>query len=88
MGALATLVNPYAWAIAGGIYAFDQISEEMDQVNRGNAKLRQIKSLEMGSPIVDQYGSISTLRQRSLAALQNSHVNGRMALGNEAALLH
>lgn len=43
--------------------------------------------LEMGTPIVDDYGSIATMRQRSIMAIQNSKINGRTALGNEASLL-
>ena len=49
---------------------------------------KSLKKLEMGSPIVDTFGTIATTRQRSLAALQNTHINGRMALGNEGMLMH
>jgi hypothetical protein len=47
-----------------------------------------IKKVEMGAPFVDTFGTAATIRQRSLSALQNSHVNGRMAMGSEAALMH
>jgi len=86
--AAGLLMSPWAWVAGGGLYAMDSMLEVIEDSNRGNAKLRQIEALDMGRPITDQFGTISTLRQRSLSALQNSHVNGRMALGNEAALLH
>jgi hypothetical protein len=87
-GVAASVFNPYAWAIAGGLYAYDQASEFIDDKNRAAARHKQVRSLELGTPVLDQFGTIATLRQRSLSAIQNSHVNGRMALGNEAALLH
>ena len=49
---------------------------------------RNLKKVNMGAPIVDQFGTIATTRQRSLQALQNTHINGRMALGNEGMLTH
>lgn len=48
--------------------------------------MRRKAEVEMGAPIIDQYGTLATMRQRSLAAIQNSKINGRSALGNEAAL--
>ena len=47
---------------------------------------RRHAGLEMGTPMVDNFGTTATMRQRSLAAIQNSKLNGRSALGNEAAL--
>ncbi len=46
--------------------------------------MRRQEQLEMGRPIVDQFGTVATMRQRSLMAIQNSKINGRSALGNEA----
>ena len=86
--AIGTLMNPYAWAVAGGIYAVGKIADNIDRKNRAIAKQKQVRGLELGAPMLDQFGTVATLRQRSLSAIQNSHVNGRMALGNEAALLH
>lgn len=86
--AVGTLINPYAWAIMGGIYATQKVSEAIDRKSRAGVRQKQVRALELGTPMSDQFGTISTLRQRSLSAIQNSHVNGRMALGNEAALLH
>jgi len=89
IGAIAgTLMNPLAWAVAGGIYAAQEISEAIDRKSTAGIRQKQVRALELGTPMNDQFGTIATLRQRSLSAIQNSHVNGRMALGNEAALLH
>ena len=52
------------------------------------AKVRRYRNLEMGGDLIDTFGTISTMRQRSLNAIQNSHVNGRFALGGEGALMH
>ncbi len=48
--------------------------------------MKKYNQLEMGRPIVDQFGALATMRQRSLMAIQNSKINGRSALGNEATL--
>lgn len=62
-----------------GGYAFGKMSASYG---------KGLKSIEMGSPIIDEFGTLATTRQRSLAALNLSHVNGRQALGNEASLMH
>lgn len=49
---------------------------------------RGLNRLEMGVPINDQFGTIATSRQRAVQAIQSSRVNGRSALGNEAALMY
>jgi len=80
----ANILNPYvlgAAAIGGaayGGYKFGVAARKHRQRLRG---------LEMGADIVDTYGTMSTMRQRSLAAIQNTHINGRLSLGNEALLL-
>lgn len=48
---------------------------------------RRHSALELGTPVVDNFGTVATMRQRSLQAIQNSKLSGRSALGNEAALL-
>ena len=45
---------------------------------------KKLAEVEMGRPILDQFGTIATMRQRSVQAIQNSKINGRSALGNEA----
>jgi hypothetical protein len=54
----------------------------------GIAHMKRHRNMEMGSDIIDTFGTMATIRQRSLSAIQNSHVNGRLALGGEAALMH
>ena len=54
----------------------------------GNARVRKQRNMELGSPIIDPFGTASTMRQRSLQALQNSQFNGRSAFSSEAALMH
>lgn len=67
---------------AGGAFAYDQFSKETGRATALNAA-----KLEMGSGYVpDQFGQGATMRRRSMAALQNSRINGVMAMGNEAAL--
>lgn len=44
--------------------------------------------LELGAPVMDQFGTISTMRRRSIQAIQRSHISGRSALGREAFLAH
>jgi hypothetical protein len=41
--------------------------------------------LEMGSPINDQFGTLATMRQRSLMAMQQSKITARGALGMESS---
>jgi len=48
--------------------------------------MKRHSQLEMGRPSVDQFGTLATMRQRSLAAIQNSRINGRSALGNEGQI--
>lgn len=53
-----------------------------------NTYMKKHAELEMSTPIKDDFGMVSTMRQRSLRAIQNSRLNGRSALGNEAALMY
>lgn len=48
---------------------------------------KKFRNLEMGAPVADPFGTVATMRQRSIMAIQNSRINGRGALGNEALLL-
>lgn len=74
-------INPLAIAAIGGYGGYKFVDESRKYNKR-------LKKLEMGAPIVDMFGTIATTRQRSLQALQNTHINGRMALGNEGMLIH
>ena len=87
-GIVGALFSPLALMMGAGIYGYGQLEEYSRKNDQAIARNKQIGSLELGAPIQDPFGTISTLRQRSLQAIQNTHVNGRMAFGNEAALLH
>lgn len=54
----------------------------------GNRYMKSRTRTEMSDPYVDKFGTIATMRQRSLQAMRDSHLNMRSALGNEATLLH
>lgn len=47
---------------------------------------RKNANLEMGAPVNDPHGNLATMRQRSLAAMQNSRLSGMNALGYEAQI--
>lgn len=68
--------------VAGGLYGGYRLGEA------GIARMRKFRNLEVGSDIVDTFGTMATIRQRSLSAIQNTHINGRLAMGGEAALMH
>jgi len=66
-------------AAAYGTYKFGQMA---GRYGKG------MEQIEMGRPVIDNYGTIATIRQRSLQAIQNTHLNARSSIGNEAFLLH
>ncbi|RKZ06471.1 hypothetical protein DRQ25_13835 [Candidatus Fermentibacteria bacterium] len=80
----SVLTNPVMIAAAGavaagaGYYAVGQASRK---------HRKRVRSLEMGGDLVDRFGTMTTMRQRSLSAIQRTHMNSRLALGNEALLL-
>lgn len=85
-GALAkgAMLNPVVLggaAVAGLGYAGYKFGEHAQRHSRS------LRNVEMGGDVVDKFGTMASIRQRSLSALNNSHVNGRMALGNEAILM-
>jgi hypothetical protein len=84
-GAAAAVMGVGAIAAAGavGTYALGEA---------GRAHAKGLRQLEMGQQdqmqnAVHSAGA-ATMRQRSLTALNNTHLNGRMALGNEGFLMH
>ena len=87
-GAAGLLFHPATLLIGAGVYGYGELQEYIQKNDSAIARNKQVRGLELGAPIQDPFGTISTLRQRSLQAIQNTHVNGRMAFGNEAALLH
>lgn len=54
----------------------------------GNKRYKNSSRLEMGAPVIDQFGTAATMRGRSIQAIQSSATNGRYAFGNEASLMH
>ena len=49
---------------------------------------KRFRNLEMGAPVADPFGTVATMRQRSIMAIQNSRINGRNAIGSEALLMY
>jgi hypothetical protein len=49
---------------------------------------RDIRKASFGNAASDTYGTIATMRQASVNAIQSSRINGRSALGQEANLMH
>jgi transposase len=50
----------------------------------GKQNYRQNRQINFGSPVQDNFGTIATMRQRSLQSLGR----GRESLGNEARYFH
>jgi hypothetical protein len=80
----SVLTNPVVLA-AAGITAAGVGYYKLGEASRKHRK--RLRNVEMGSDLVDRFGTLTTMRQRSLAAIQRTHVSGRLALGNEALLL-
>lgn len=78
------LANPAAW-VAGGVAAAGYGYYAMGEA--AQAHVKRLRHLEMGSAVKDPFGTAATLRSRSIAALNNSSINGRMAIGNEGFLM-
>jgi hypothetical protein len=89
----AEYVLPYAAPIAAGALvgaAAWQGRTPMQLLARPavRAHMRAFSMLEMGSPVADPLGTMATMRQRSLMAIQRSKINGRSALGQEASYMY
>lgn len=78
-------VNPVTGFLAGtaavgyGTYKFGEAAQDFT---------KRLRKTEMGGGNIDMFGTAATMRQRSLSMIQNTHVNGRIGLGNEGALFH
>lgn len=81
-------ISTLGWAagIGSGVGAASPWQAAVRPLVAGHMKRHA--ELEMGRPIIDQFGTLATMRQRSLAAIQNSKINGRSAIGNEATLMY
>lgn len=79
----AALPVMLATGLGAGVYAgASAIRDSVNDYQRKHARL------ELGSPVYDPFGNVGTMRQRSVNAIQNSRLNGRTALGNEAGLMY
>jgi hypothetical protein len=79
LGTASSLSVALPLAAAYGTYKFGQAAGRWG---------KQMQRTEMGAPVVDQFGTVATMRQKSLAAIQNSHLNSRALLGNEGQIIH
>jgi hypothetical protein len=73
-------------ALLGGLAAASQGMSGLRYVTQsavGNY-MRSRGKLEIASPLNDQYGTISTMRQRGINAMRQSKITARNALGQEA----
>jgi len=75
-------------AMAGGAVALAGAYGTYKALEYGRENYKSMKNTEFATPLQDPSGMGATIRQRSIAAIQGSQINGRVALGNEAALLH
>lgn len=79
--------NPATWGIAAAAgmgYGYYQFGEA------AQSHRRRVRGVEMGGGMQDVIGGGAALteRARAIQALSNTHINARMALGNEAVLTH
>jgi len=91
LGAMAKAAGAGAGVLAmagGGFLAASGIGPQQLLRPKTYDHLRKHAKLEMGTPVMDPMGTVSTMRQRSLMAMQNSRINAMGALGSEAMLLH
>jgi len=85
MKAAGAVLGGSALWVAGGVAAAGYGYYAMGEA--AQAHMKRLKHLEMGSAVKDPFGTAATLRSRSIAALNNSSINGRMAIGNEGFLM-
>ena len=81
----ASMVSSSALFAGAGLVAGGYGYYKLGEASRKHRK--RLRAVEMGSDLVDRFGTMTTMRQRSLAAIQKSHINGRTALGSEATIL-
>jgi hypothetical protein len=80
--AAAYLVPAAMDAIAWG---YRKVTETME---RTASTMRAVTRMEFGSENLMQSSRMASERQRAVAAIQNSHMNARYLLGNEATMYH
>jgi hypothetical protein len=82
------LLGPIAPLAIGGAVAYAGVSIRKGIIDKVRERNYKMSNLEMSRPVVDQFGTLATMRQRSIMAIQNSKINGRSSLGSEAVLLY
>ena len=78
LGAAAAPVAIGAAVVGGAIIANKAMAEKGASYARGQART------EFGNGVSDQFGTVSTMRRRSVMALNRSRIGGGMGMGNEA----
>lgn len=56
-------------------------------MKHGGEVSKNLRNMDMVTPINDPHGFGHTMRQRALMGIQKSFINGRMAMGNEGVLM-
>jgi len=78
LGSAAIPLTLGVGVVAGGMMAYKKGADI------GRKTYKKSRSLEFGSGVSDQYGTVATMRRRSVMALQESRIGGGMGLGSEA----
>jgi len=73
--------------LIGGLVGAAPIYASYKALSVGRDRMKSARRLEMGTPITDPFGNQSTMRQRSMHAIQRSGLSARQALGREASLM-
>lgn len=84
----AVVTNPIGLAMIGGAAVGAGMYAKSQFITKMQDRHRKFTQLEMGRPMLDPFGNMATSRQRSIMAMQQSKINGRSALGQEASLLY
>ena len=81
------LINPGTMAV-GAVAALGYGAYQLGEAGKAHHKrLRDVEMSVMSPDVFNSHGA-ATMRQRSVMALQNTHINGRMAMGNEGMIMH
>lgn len=78
LGSAALPIGIAAGVAVGGVMLNKAAAE------KGRAYGRSHRELEFGAAVSDQFGTVSTMRRRSVMALNQSRIGGNMGMGNEA----
>jgi len=76
IGTAAAVAAPIA-----GAWAYNKYGSQV-----GRETFMRHARTELGAGVADPFGTVSTMRRRSVSALNSSRLNGQTALGNEAAM--